>query len=46
MLYVLFVLLIFATGATNIYLGLVASDKAEKEQINAEPIFKRGPRTS
>ena len=30
MFYVLFILLIFAVGTTNIYLGLVASDKARK----------------
>lgn len=46
MFYVLFVLLIFLVGTTNIYLGLVASEKAEKEQANAEFVFKRGPRTS
>ena len=33
-------------GALNIYLGLKASEKAEKEQANAEFVFKRGPRTS
>lgn len=46
MLYVLFILLVFAVGTTNICLGLVASNKAEKEQDDAEFVFKRGPRTS
>ena len=33
-------------GMLNIYLGLKASEKAEKEQANAEFVFKRGPRAS